>query len=110
MLERLREASPRARMLVRLDGGFAASELFGFLEEAGCDHVVAMAKNRRLAPRATELMGKARRLSRRTGKTAHVYGETRYAARRCLDRAHFSRRTWRAGRRQASLSRDAGLS
>ena len=82
VLERLREAFPRARVLVRLDGGFAACELFDFLEAEGCDYVVAMAKNKRLAPRAARLMGKARRRSKRTGKTAHVYGETRYAARR----------------------------
>lgn len=82
LLEQLRAAFPRARVLVRLDGGFAASELFEFLEAEGCDYVVAMAKNKRLAPRAARLMGTARRLSRRTGATAHVYGETRYAARR----------------------------
>ena len=82
VLERLREAFPRARILVRLDGGFAASELFDFLEAEGCDYVVAMAKNKRLAPRAARLMGTARRRSKHTGQTAHVYGETRYAARR----------------------------
>lgn len=82
LLKRLREAFPRARILVRLDGGFAASEIFEFLETKGCDYVVAMAKNKRLAPRAARLMGTARRLSRRSGKTAHVYGQTRYAARR----------------------------
>jgi len=82
LLERLRKDFPRARVLVRLDGGFAASEIFDFLEAEGCDYVVAMAKNKRLAPRAARLMGTARRRSRRTGKTAHVYGETRYAARR----------------------------
>jgi len=82
LLARLREAFPRARVLVRLDGGFADSELFDFLEEQGCDYVVGMAKNQRLTPRAARLMGKARRLSRRSGKTAHVYGQTRYAARR----------------------------
>jgi len=82
LLERLREAFPRARVLVRLDGGFAAGEVFDFLEAQRCDYVVAMAKNKRLAPRAARLMGRARRQSRRTGKTAHVYGETRYAARR----------------------------
>src|SRR6266571_4884030 len=32
--------------------------------------------------RAARLMGTARRLSRRRGKTAHVYGQTHYAARR----------------------------
>lgn len=82
LLERLREAFPRARVLVRLDGGFAASEIFDFLEAEGCDYVVAMAKNKRLAPRAARLMDTARRLSKRSGKTAHVFGETCYAARR----------------------------
>lgn len=81
LLERLREAFPRARVLVRLDGGFAAPEIFKFLEAEGCDYVVAMAKNKRLARRAARLMGTARHRSRRTGKTAHVYGQTRYAAR-----------------------------
>ncbi len=82
LLVRLRAAFPRARVLVRLDGGFAAGEIFDFLEAAGCDYIVAMAKNKRLARRAQRLMGTARRLSRRTGKTAHVYGQTLYAARR----------------------------
>jgi hypothetical protein len=82
LLQRLRSAFPRARILVRLDGGFAASEVFDFLESQGCDYVVAMAKNKRLAPRAARLMGTARRLSRRSGETAHVYGQTYYAARR----------------------------
>jgi len=82
LLERLREAFPGARILVRLDGGFAAGAIFDFLECQGCDYVVAMAKNKRLAARAARLMGTARRLSRRRGKTAHVYGQTHYTARR----------------------------
>jgi hypothetical protein len=82
LLERLRDAFPRARILVRLDGGFACGELFDFLERQECDYVVAMAKNPRLARRAARLMGTARRLSKRRGKTAHVYGQTHYAARR----------------------------
>ena len=82
LLERLRAAFPRARILVRLDGGFAAGEIFEFLERQRCDYVVAMAKNKRLTARAARLMGTARRLARRRGKTAHVYGQTHYAARR----------------------------
>jgi hypothetical protein len=82
LLERLRDAFPRARVLVRLDGGFACGELFDFLEREECDYVVAMAKNQRLARRAARLMGTARGLSKRRGKTAHVYGQTQYAARR----------------------------
>jgi Transposase DDE domain group 1 len=82
LIVRLRQAFPRARILVRLDGGFASGELFDFLETRDCDYIIAMAKNKRLARRAERLMGTARRLSRRSGKTAHVYGQTRYAARR----------------------------
>jgi len=82
LLQRVREAFPRARVLVRLDGGFAAPQVFEFLEAQDCDYVVAMAKNARLARRATRLMVRVRRQSRRTGRTAHVYGETQYAARR----------------------------
>jgi hypothetical protein len=80
VLPRLRAAFPRARLRVRLDGGFAAPEIFAFLEREGLEYVVAMAKNKVLERRATRLMGTARRLSRDSDSTAHVYGECRYAA------------------------------
>ena len=53
----------------------------GFLEQQQVEYVVAMASNRRLEKRARRLMGKARMQSKATGQTAHLYGETRYAAR-----------------------------
>ncbi|MBI2969828.1 MAG: IS1380 family transposase [Gammaproteobacteria bacterium] len=81
LLERLRAAFPRAQILVRLDGGFACPELFAFLEDARVDYVVAMAENQVLTRRASRLLGTARRRSRETGETAHVFGECRYAAR-----------------------------
>lgn len=80
VLPRLRAAFPRARLRVRLDGGFAAAETFAFLEREGLEYVVAMAKNKVLKRRAARLMGTARRLSRETGETAHLYSECRYAA------------------------------
>lgn len=83
ILARLRRAFPKARFRVRLDGGFAGEEMFGFLDaEDDLDYVVAMGKNEVLKRRARRLMGCARRLSRQTKKTAHVYGETRYAAKK----------------------------
>ena len=46
LLPLLRAAFPRARFLVRLDGGFATPEIFDFLDaEPRLDYVVAMAKN-----------------------------------------------------------------
>ena len=80
LLPRLRAAFPRARLRVRLDGGFAAAPLFAFLEREGLEYVVAMGKNKVLERRAARLMGTARRLSRESGQSEHVYSETRYAA------------------------------
>jgi hypothetical protein len=72
LLPRLRTAFPRARLRVRLDGGFASAELFAFLEREGLEYVVAMAKNKVLKRRAARLMGTARRLSRESGETAYL--------------------------------------
>lgn len=81
VLAKLRKAFPNARFRVRLDGGFASADMFAFLEtQDDLDYAVAMAKNAVLERRAKRLMGKARRLSRESGKTAHVYAECRYAA------------------------------
>jgi hypothetical protein len=80
LLPRLRAAFPRARLRVRLDGGFAAPEIFAFLEREGLEYLVAMAKNKVLERRAARLMGTARRLSRESGETAHLYGQCLYAA------------------------------
>lgn len=82
LLGKLRAAFPAATFRVRLDGGFAHPKLFLFLERAQVEYVVAMAGNPRLEKRARRLMGKARMLSKATGQTAHLYGETRYAARK----------------------------
>jgi hypothetical protein len=81
LLDKLRAAFRTAMFRVRLDGGFAHPKLFQFLERQQVEYVVAMASNRRLEKRARRLMGKARMQSKATGQTAHLYGETRYAAR-----------------------------
>ena len=54
---RLRRAFPRARLRVRLDGGFAAPEMFDLL--------------------VGERMEQARRASKRGGETEHLYGQSR---------------------------------
>jgi hypothetical protein len=82
LVRRLRAAFPGATLRVRLDGGFASPEIFEFLEAEGVEYLVAMASNRRLEKRSRRLMGRARVLSRARGETAHVFGETRYAARK----------------------------
>lgn len=77
---RLQERFPRARILVRLDGGFAEPELFEFLDIVGVDYVVAMAKNKVLEREAELDLIIARVLSEASGKTEHVYTDFAYAA------------------------------
>ena len=82
LLGLLRVRFPRARFLVRLDGGFATPELFDVLDgESGLDYVVAMGENAVLTRLAAPAMGEARPQSEASGQTAHVYTEARYAAR-----------------------------
>src|SRR3989449_7320728 len=62
--------------------------VFAFLEAAQVEYVGVMRSNTRLEKRARRLMGKARMRSKATGRTEHLYGETRYAA-----------KTWKRKRR-----------
>jgi hypothetical protein len=89
LLAKLRRAFPKARLRVRLDGGFATPEVLDFLDDQGVEYLVAIRKNSRLEPRGRRLLGRARRIARQTGKSARFYGETRYAARK-----------WRHGKRR----------
>ena len=89
LLPRLRIAFPKARFLVRGDGGFASPEIFEFLDaEPRLDYVVAMADNPVLSRCAEAGMVDVRAESEASGQTEHVYTEGRYAA-----------RTWRQARR-----------
>jgi Transposase DDE domain group 1 len=82
LCRRLRVAFPGATLRVRLDGGFASPEILDCLDAEGVEYVVAMASNVRLLKRSRRLMGRARLLSKASGVTEHLYGETRYAARK----------------------------
>lgn len=81
LLDLLRLAFPRARFLVRLDGGFATPALLDFLDqEPRVEYVVAMAENQVLTRLAASAMVEARALSTASGQTEHVYTEAQYAA------------------------------
>ena len=88
LLRRLQERFPGVRILVRLDGGYAAPELFEFLDEVNVDYVVGMPKNAVLERHAALAMIEARQLAAERGATAHVYTECHYAA-----------KTWERARR-----------
>jgi len=80
VIERLRAAFPKARLFVRLDGGFACPEILQFLEDQAVDYVIAMAGNAVLDRGCERWMKRVRKLSAQSGHTEHLYGELRYAA------------------------------
>jgi len=85
----IRSYFPGVTIRVRLDGGFAHPAVLDFLDaQPHLEYVVAMAKNAVLKRIAAPGVRRARQLSRHSGKTEHIYGEVRYAARkwRCLRR------------------------
>ena len=109
IVRRLQERFLRSRILVRLDGGFAAPELFEFLDTVGVDYVVAMAKNDVLERQVDLDLIVARVLSEASGQTEHVYTDFRYAAgTRCESRNTPRRRSRRVHAAQVIMIRDPG--
>lgn len=81
LMRPLRRAFPGATLRVRVDGGFAGNDWLECLETQGVEYVVGLASNARLVQRAGRLLGEAYGLSKSSGHTEHVYGDTLYAAR-----------------------------
>jgi DDE family transposase len=83
LIDRVSNAFPKARIRVRLDGGFASPEVLDFLDcEPKVEYLVNLAANAVLKRKAESAMKRARRASEISGQTDHVYGECRYATRK----------------------------
>lgn len=80
LLPRLRQAFPRARLRIRLDGGFASPEILSFLEREQLEYVVAIGRNPVLSRRAEPLMERMRRKTEQSGQSEAAFEETQYAA------------------------------
>jgi hypothetical protein len=81
LVRMIRGRLPGVRIRVRLDGGFAHPAVLEFLDaQPKLEYVIAMAKNAVLKRVAESGMRRARQLSRRSGKTEHIYGEANYKA------------------------------
>ena len=83
LIARLGEAFPKARFRVRLDGGFVAPEVLDFLDrEPKVEYLVNFASNAALQRKAEAAMKRARRDSKISDQTEHVYGECQYRTRK----------------------------
>ena len=82
LLRRVQKAFPRARIRVRLDGGFATPDVLDFLDCAPqVEYLVNLAAHAVLKRKAESTRKRARRASKISGQTEHVDGECRYATR-----------------------------
>lgn len=77
----LQKAFKRARILVRLDAGFAYPQIFEVLERLGVDYVVGLPGNTKLAAAAAGYMHVVRTLAERLGGSLAWWGETQYRTR-----------------------------
>ena len=80
LIPKLWRAFPHARVRVRLDGGFAAPDIFDELDAAGVEYVVAMAKNPVLVAAVEPHLLPLRAQVTATQVTATSYHDTRYQA------------------------------
>jgi hypothetical protein len=99
LVRKLRRAFPGVILRVRLDGGFAGPEILDLLESLGVEYVINVAKNDVLIREAESLLRIARREAKRTGQTARVWGERRYAA-----------GTWKDKRRRVVIKAEVTIS
>jgi len=87
LVSKLQKAFPKSRIRVRLDAGFGAPEILNFLDAVPrLEYVVGIGKNRRLLARARGPMAEARRRSKASHQTEHVYADCRYQARKWLEK------------------------
>ena len=77
---RIRRYFPKAKIRVRLDGGFAGPEILSFLESERVEYLIGMAGNSRLERESAHLEDQAWKAFDRHGETVTLFGETRYAA------------------------------
>ncbi len=83
LISRVSDAFPKAKLRVRLDGGFASPEVLDFLDcEPKVEYLVNLAANAVLKRKVEAAMKRARRASKISGQTEHVYGECRYATKK----------------------------
>ena len=78
LLEKIRAAFPKARIRVRLDGGFGNPEVLDYLDAAGVEYVVGLSNWPALKKHAEKAQRLAMREYKRRGFTHQAFGETMF--------------------------------
>ncbi|HUP22620.1 MAG TPA: IS1380 family transposase [Thermoanaerobaculia bacterium] len=80
LLPRLRSVFPKARLRVRLDGGFAHPRILNFLDEQRLEYVVGFQANKVLDRLVEPTLERSRAASRSSGTSERRYGDATYRA------------------------------
>lgn len=80
MVAKLRRAFPKAKIRVRLDGGFSSPHLLDVLDDLKVEYVIGLPQNPRLLALCDVQITAAAVVAARDGETARFYGEGMYAA------------------------------
>jgi Transposase DDE domain group 1 len=79
IVARIWEEFPKAKILLRADGGFAFPALYEFCEEWKIPYVIGQVTNKRLVRRGEPWMKKARKVFAATGEKTKLFGEFRHS-------------------------------
>ena len=78
IVERIRAAWPRTRILLRGDSGFCREPIMKWCEAEGIDYVFGLARNPRLSRRIDKALRKSQRRAAGTGHASRRFRELRY--------------------------------
>jgi hypothetical protein len=82
IVEKLREAWPAVRIIIRGDSGFCRDEIMSYCEQnSKLDYVLGLAKNSRLIKHIETEMSQAQQIHQSTQKAARVFKDFRYRTR-----------------------------
>ena len=82
IVEKIREAWPEVKIVLRGDSGFCRNELMSWCESNGVDFIFGLARNQRLRKIIGQQMHEATQQWNQTGKPARVFTEFDYRTRK----------------------------
>ncbi len=80
LVQRLRQAWPQVKLVVRADSGFCRWRMLRWCEERGVGYVIGLAKNERVLALAQPWMAQAQARYESSREKQRGFGEVRYAA------------------------------
>jgi len=86
IVEKLKQAWPEVRIIVRGDSGFCREEIMSYCERESLDYVLGLAKNSRLIKEIEEEMAEAKQSYQATQTAARVFKDFRYRTRESWSR------------------------